>query len=106
MPKTKVQYRNVSISPKGEIMRGQHNKFGEWMSFTADISMEKISHAVDNANAVIQNQIWSIQDGFGIPGAQAGDWSGIRDSSPEAIRDMLMLAENWNGNNPWPWEVK
>lgn len=35
--------------------------------------------------------IWSLQDGYGVPGLtppQGYDWSGIRDSSPAAIRRM------------------
>ena len=36
-------------------------------------------------------QIWSLSDGYGTPGfmpAQGYDWSGIRDSSPEAVERM------------------
>lgn len=36
--------------------------------------------------------LWSIQDGYGIPGfypEQGYDWSGIRDSSDEAVRAMF-----------------
>lgn len=39
--------------------------------------------------------IWSLQDGYGEPGytpEQGWDWSGIRDSSTEAIEAMFEAA--------------
>lgn len=47
-------------------------------------------HGSEEAFAVI----WSLQDGYGEPGylpPQGYDWSGIRDSSPEAI-DLMHAA--------------
>jgi hypothetical protein len=41
--------------------------------------------------------IWSLQDGYGEPGympVQGYDWSGIRDSSDEAIAAMLAVVRN------------
>lgn len=38
--------------------------------------------------------IWALQDGYGEPGympIQGYDWSGIRDSSDEAITAMLAV---------------
>lgn len=42
----------------------------------------------NDATEEVAELIWSLQDGYGEPGAmpaQGYDWSGIRDSSPEAI---------------------
>lgn len=42
-------------------------------------------------------QIWALQDGYGKPGfmpAQGWDWSGIRDSSDEALAKMTEVALN------------
>jgi len=39
----------------------------------------------------ILNETWAIQDGYGEPGyvpSQGWDWSGIRDSSDQAMRLM------------------
>mgnify|MGYP001593109546 CR=1 FL=1 len=41
--------------------------------------------------AEIDDAVWSLQDGYGMPGydpPQGWDWSGIRDSSPEAVKNM------------------
>jgi len=41
--------------------------------------------------------IWARQDGYGAPGlnpAQGYDWSGIRDSSEEAMKSMYHFVKN------------
>lgn len=47
-------------------------------------------HAVwTSGNADARRIIWSLQDGYGSPGhvpPQGFDWSGIRDSTPDAIK--------------------
>ena len=53
--------------------------------------MQEIHHAWYHGNADTRAILWSIQDGYGTPGYlpdQGYDWSGIRDSSPDAIRRM------------------
>lgn len=40
---------------------------------------------------------WSMQDGYGAPGAtpaQGFDWSGIRDSSPATVRRMWLAVHS------------
>lgn len=44
---------------------------------------------------------WALQDGYGQPGytpAQGWDWSGIRDSSPEAKARMISAVEKEVGS--------
>jgi len=48
---------------------------------------EVVKNAIDNA-------VWNLQDGYGVAGytpPQGWDWSGIRDSSPEAFRNMAVV---------------
>ena len=43
----------------------------------------------------IRERIWQLSDGYGEPGyvpVQGHDWSGIRDSSPEAVAAMHAVA--------------
>jgi hypothetical protein len=46
----------------------------------------------------LSERLWSLQGGYGIPGfmpAQGYDWSGIRDSSDEAIKAMYAAIQEW-----------
>jgi hypothetical protein len=52
-----------------------------------------IKKALDSKKAF--RAIWNLQNGYGIAGftpPQGYDWSGIRDSSPEAIHKMYLAA--------------
>jgi hypothetical protein len=52
--------------------------------------MQEIHTAVFSSN-VAADICWSLQDGYGIAGFtpdQGFDWSGIRDSSTDAIKAM------------------
>ena len=51
--------------------------------------MREIHFRWNNGTAADRALIWSLQDGYGVAGytpPQGHDWSGIRDSSPEATR--------------------
>lgn len=53
--------------------------------------MKEIHFRWNHGSAADRALIWSIQDGYGEAGytpPQGFDWSGIRDSSPEATRAM------------------
>jgi hypothetical protein len=101
---TKV-YRNVRFNPDGTLA-GEWTLEGakdwQWVSFDrARLDLTWIERAsalsVDAAR-----EIWAIQDGYGEAGftpEQGWDWSGIRDSSPEALTDMLAQAVTYL---PWP----
>lgn len=48
-------------------------------------------HAAWVSNPTARTILWAIQDGYGTPGftpEQGMDWSGVRDSSPEAVAAM------------------
>jgi hypothetical protein len=53
------------------------------------------SHGVPES---VNEAIWDLSDGYGEPGyipEQGYDWSGIRDSTPEAISAMAEVARDW-----------
>lgn len=53
--------------------------------------MGEIREAWEHGSEVAGEILWSLQDGYGVPGsmpAQGYDWSGIRDSSTSAIEAM------------------
>lgn len=57
-------------------------------------SMMRAIHAAwfDSGTVVQADEIWALSDGYGEPGyvpEQGYDWSGIRDSSTEAIEAMF-----------------
>ena len=48
----------------------------------------------------LNDEVWDLQDGYGQPGhtpEQGWDWSGIRDSSPEAKVAMIKVVEKFVG---------
>jgi len=68
----------------------------EWQDEELDITccgildLMVIKKALDNPR--VFKKIWALQDGYpGVP-PQGYDWSGIRDSSPEAIGRMVLAA--------------
>lgn len=77
--------KEFDIVIDGKEDRGEH-KF----DFSAWIPLSIIRH-VDWTS----NKIWKLSDGYGSPGympVQGHDWSGIRDSSEEAIWKMTKVA--------------
>ena len=54
-----------------------------WYAFKSDLPAD--------VEGAAMRATWLAQDGYGITGhtpIQGWDWSGIRDSSPEAMKDM------------------
>lgn len=55
---------------------------------------EKRSSLPEQVRQAMDNAVWKLQDGYGVVGhtpPQGWDWSGIRDSSPEAFRNMATV---------------
>jgi hypothetical protein len=53
--------------------------------------LPEIHAAWTSGNPVARQMLWSMQDGYGTPGAtppQGMDWSGVRDSTPGTVRAM------------------
>ena len=91
-------YRNVTRD--GDHREGEQswNDGESWMRFSATWSLLVISTAQDVGGAQAVGRIWELQDGYGEQGwtpEQGWDWSGIRDSSPEAIEQMLAVAHEY-----------
>jgi hypothetical protein len=84
-----TQYRNITIGDDGKV-RGEHNRYGSWMGFTARLDLLWIEEALGCGQRA-HRSIWELQDG--LPG-QGYDWSGIRDSSPRAIAEMFARAQD------------
>ncbi len=64
------------------------------MNFTGRLDLMWIKEAVDTVPGFVV-AVWAVQDGYGNPGVtptQGYDWSGIRDSSPAAVRTMAEMA--------------
>lgn len=91
------QYEYREVTRDGEQIAGKqrwaHSSSSTWVGFEAQWTLLKI-HAACEAPLAAE-AIWANQDGYGAPGttpAQGWDWSGIRDSSPEAIARMYDIA--------------
>jgi hypothetical protein len=86
------EYRNCTRV--GDTVKGEQRWLGgRWMMFSADWRLAKIHFACDDPTAAAR--IWGQQDGYGEVGVtpeQGWDWSGIRDSSPEALDRMYAIA--------------
>ena len=104
-------YRNVTID--GDKITGEYNytaklagdlaMFGEdvegvsWTRFSATKNLFRIGEAIRVSDEAF-DRIWATQDGYGVPGftpIQDYDWSGIRDSSDEAIAAMDDIAKEY-----------
>jgi exonuclease VII small subunit len=60
----------------------------------AHFNGEKRASLPERVQRSLDKAVWALQDGYGKPGytpAQGWDWSGIRDSSPEAFRSMAVV---------------
>jgi hypothetical protein len=50
----------------------------------------------ESVRNTLDRAVWKLQDGYGEAGytpVQGWDWSGIRDSSPQAFRNMAVVVE-------------
>ena len=59
------------------------------------VEMRQYLHSVDWTHP----EIWALSDGYGAPGyvpAQGYDWSGVRDSTEDALRRMYVKAKEIN----------
>lgn len=97
-----MKYRNVTLTTEGDIMdarfEGESSFDGErWHRFSSWMPLHVI-HRVFGASDMPEEasyRIYDLSDGYGEQGyvpPQGYDWSGIRDSSPEAIQQMLAVA--------------
>jgi hypothetical protein len=101
-------YRNVTVQEDGTITgESSHNALW-WHKFSGHPDLMKIRHVLDEeSDGYVLRRFYALQDGYGRTGyipPQGYDWSGIRDSSEEAIAKMVKLAEEIHGDEPWPWE--
>lgn len=87
------QYFDVTIADDGTLLgRRQWTGSSTAVPFESSLRMMWIDIASDTDAA---DDIWDLQDGYGEPGytpEQGWDWSGIRDSTPEAKTRMLAVA--------------
>lgn len=96
------QYRDVTVDGDGVIV-GQRTlgRPDSWIKFSANRELLHISEALERYPDELggyDGPIWRLQDGYGEPGfipCQGWDWSGIRDSSPEAIQAMYQAAREY-----------
>lgn len=90
-------YRNVVVEDDPAHFTGEYSYDGKrWYRFAATRSLHHIQIAC--ASVECAERVWAVQDGYGSPGfvpAQGWDWSGIRDSSDEAIAAMWEIAREY-----------
>ena len=91
-----MKQRFKAVHQKDGNWEGRELNMGDYKSFKATPSLFLIREAwVRGMN------VDDLCDGFG-PGVGAlGDWSAIRDSSPEAIDAMLTRALNFHFPSKW-----
>ena len=78
----------------------------KWVRFSGTSDLMKLRCIVDDYGRTDTAMfIWMTQDGYGQPGFNPGDWSGVRDSSPAAIAEMVKVADEFARVNvlTWPW---
>lgn len=88
------RYKNVEIVKYGEFpntWQGQELMLGDYGGFIANPAMLLIREAWHRGL-----DLEDLADGFGPGVGTHGDWSAIRDSSPEAINAMLTRALNFH----------
>ena len=86
------QYLDVTLADDGTVLGRRVFAGSGAVRFESPLQMVWIDIARDTAAA---DDIWDLQDGYGEPGYtpdQGWDWSGIRDSTPEAKTRMLAVA--------------
>lgn len=96
------EYRDPNAKPFTYTVDGEDEPrvaVPDWCRFRARIDLLRIDWACEFDAAA--DRIWDLQDGYGEPGftpCQGWDWSGIRDSSPEAIAQMDAVASEFVSN--------
>lgn len=66
----------------------------DWKLIVVTNHYSYVSSLPDLVRDEIKDRVWATQDGYGTPGfvpAQGWDWSGIRDSSEAAQKEMAAL---------------
>ena len=100
-----THYRSVVW--KGNHAEGEADIDGScrtWCRFSGGLELMLISLAQETPGG--HPAIWALQDGYGAPGStpiQGYDWSGIRDSSPDAIAAMFAKAKELLALVPIRW---
>lgn len=93
---TEYEYRNVTRDGDrvaGE-QRWKRSEAPHWINFTARWDLARIHAACAFEPAAVR--IWGLQDGYGEFYTPAQfDWSGVRDSTPEAIARMDAVASEF-----------
>lgn len=107
------RYQKITQDAEG-ILHGEYAEGHgrDWTKFSARPDLLKIRTAMDEGGAALHAQIWALTDAYGEQGMippQGYDWSGVRDSSEQAIKAMEEIADKWmsreqrrNGTE-WPW---
>lgn len=101
-----VTYQAADGTVKEKSLVIDHTK-PSWHKFSGIPALMKIHH-IQSVVADSTERFWQIQDGYGPRGftpEQGYDWSGIRDSSPAALREMEALADQYavHYQIQWPW---
>lgn len=97
---TTTEYRNCvreGDTITGEQRYVEDSETGSWGSFSGSVDLLRIHEALFLTNESF-GRIWSLSDGYGEPGfwpSQGYDWSGIRDSSQDAIKAMHEVAREY-----------
>ena len=90
-------YRNVHWDGPDHF-HGQTSYDGRtWVNFSARVDLSWIDLAITRSVEAYE-RIWARQDAYGEPGytpPQGYDWSGIRDSSDEAVEAMVAIAQEY-----------
>lgn len=87
------------VTREGDVIEGWYSYDDEAArtAFSANWSLFRIDEASGRSDEAAR-RIWDLQDGYGEPGytpEQGWDWSGIRDSSPEAVVAMDAVAAEY-----------
>lgn len=84
-----MKYTDIKINPDGSFTGKEDIGIGDPVNFSANFSLFLIREAWDNG-VDFENEA----DGYGPGLGTNGDWSGIRDSSDEAIERMFEKSLN------------
>lgn len=96
-----TNFRNVTVNAEG-LLEGEHDAFGRWVKFLGTFRGLLVKEIWDGNNNKAALEIWDESDGYGEQGyipCQGYDWSGIRDSSPEAWARMFAVAVKYLPEN-------
>jgi hypothetical protein len=109
MPSKATIYRNVTEGPDG-LISGEYRDMAyspdRWTPFSGTPELMRIRHVISLGGDAVYRSFYQLADGYGVKGyvpPQGLDWSGIRDSSDEAIAAMDAVSRKWHPM-PFPWE--